>query len=141
MARAFHELERKANKRFKILEDVGTRKQSMEEHAVQLVIQERWSDPNLPMIPSATSAHFRSNCHWCSAAFWGVGNQGLCPSCTERQMEQYELNRELGLLNREVQMATVKAKLETLHQLQQDGASPEKILAAVGDGVDIGMDF
>lgn len=127
-----HTLERKANKRFKILEDYDLRKRTMEEHAVQLVLLEKAVDPNLPMIPAVTSAVFRKNCGWCYTPFWGNNAQGLCDRCQKEQDDLVVLNKELGEMRREVSHAQTTAQLSLLRKLKKDGATPEEILEAIG---------
>lgn len=123
------EQERKANKRLRIFEDYDKRQQALEDHAVQLLLRER-ANPNLPMIPSVTSARHRAVCMWCQADFWGPGNQHLCNTCLEKNAHQQELNRGLANVRREVEWAMAEANLARLRALQADGATPEEIAEA-----------
>lgn len=127
------QLEVRANKKFKILEDYDKRKQSLEDHAVKMVLERSAPNANLPMIPSINSAVVRQNCGWCATSFWGVQSWSLCEGCTQQQQLQSKLNLELNALRREVSMATAQAAVSQLAELKQQNASPAKILAAFKD--------
>lgn len=109
------ELEVRANKRFKIMEDVAARKDALERHAVRMVLRNT-ADPNAPMIPSPNSAHFRTHCYECGEVFWGVSGSMYCDSCTTLQNVEQELNRELHKIERETSMIEAKARLVKLQQ-------------------------
>lgn len=119
------ELEIRANKRFKIMEDVGARKDALERHAVRMVLRNT-ADPNAPMIPSPNSAHFRMHCYECGEVFWGVGGAMFCVTCLAAQAVEQELNYELAKIERETNMIEAKARLVKLQQRKKAQATKDE---------------
>lgn len=110
-----HELERKANKHFRVFTDYEKRQQELQAHAVKLVLmQDEGMNPNLPMIPAPQSAHFRRHCAGCRTVFWAAGMAHYCEECAAAEREEDRLEAEVNRYERLLRVRDLREKVRKM---------------------------